>query len=167
MAHLNKFVKFICTFLQDLLATHRGIGLGVGLECHGTTCITSRINHLHTLTITRVLITNTCNHLPPPFISSLTSVTLQLVSRLHSSEHWSMSAYLPVHPGSCPRLRKHKFTYSETVLPASRAFSVISPMLEALPELYWINHLLTSICFSVSLTSLWHRGVSPPKNRMI
>ncbi len=123
-------------------------------NCHRTTCITSRINHLHPLTITRVLITNTCNHLPPPFISSLTSVTLQLVSRLHSSEHWSMSAYLPDHPGSCPRLRKRKFTYSDTVHPASRAFLVISPMLEALPEFYWINLLLTSICLSVSLTSV-------------
>ncbi len=63
-------------------------------------------------------------------------------SRLHSSEHWSMSAYLPVHPRSCHRLRKRKFTYCETAHPASRAFSVISPMLETLPELYWINHLL-------------------------
>ncbi len=46
-------------------------------------------------------------------------------------------------------------TYSETVHPASRAFFVISPMLEALPEFYWINLLLTSICLSVSLTSVW------------
>ncbi len=74
-----------------------------------------------------------------------------------------MSAYLPVHPRSCHRLRKHKFTYSETAHPASRAFFVISPMLEALPELYWINHLLTSICLSVSLTSMWQKTSSTKK----
>ncbi len=71
-----------------------------------------------------------------------------------------MSAYLPDHPGSCTRLRKRKFTYSETVHPASRAFFVISPMLEALPEFYWINLLLTSICLSVSLTSVWQKTSS-------
>ncbi len=70
-----------------------------------------------------------------------------------------MSAYLPVHPGSRPCLRKRKFTYSDTVHPASRAFFVISPMLEALPELFWINHLLTCICLSVS----WTRQKTSPK----
>ncbi len=103
-------------------------------SCHGTTCTISRINHLHPLTITRVL-TNTCNHLPPPFISSLTSVTHQLVSRLHGSLHWSMSACLPVHPGTRLYLWKCKFTYSDTVHPASSALFIISLMLEALPEL--------------------------------
>ncbi len=46
------------------------------------------------------LIEHTCNHLPPPFISSLTSVTHRLVLRLHgcSSLHWSMSSCLPVYP---------------------------------------------------------------------
>ncbi len=133
-------------------------------NCHGTTCIITGTNHLHPLTITWVLITNTCNHLPLPFISSLTSVTHRLVSRLHSSLHWSMSAYLPIHPGSHPCLRKRKFTYSDTVHPASRAFFVISPMLEALPELFWINHLLTCICLSVSLTSLWQK--TSPKSKI-
>ncbi len=93
-------------------------------KCHGTTCIISRINHLHPLTITRVLITNTCNHLPPPFISSLTSVTHQLVSRLHGSLHWSMCAGLPVHPGTRPYLWERKFTYSDTVHPASSALCI-------------------------------------------
>ncbi len=115
----------------------------LGYMCHGSACPAPFPITAHALTWSHLsLITNTCNHLPPPFISSLTSVTQQLVSRLHSSEHWSMSAYLPVHPRSCHRLRKRKFTYCETAHPASRAFSVIYPMLEALPELYWINHLL-------------------------
>ncbi len=78
-----------------------------GPLCHGTTCIITGTNHLHPLTITWVLITNTCNHLPLPFISSLTSVTHRLISRLHSALHWSLSAYLPVHPGS-----RFFFTYS-------------------------------------------------------
>ncbi len=126
-------------------------------NCHGTTCIISRINHLHPLTITRVLITNTCNHLPPPFISSLTPVTHQLVSRLHGSLHWSMSACLSVHPGTRPYLWKHKFTYSDTVHPASSALFIISLMLEALPELRWINYLLIRNYLSVSLTSMWQQ----------
>ncbi len=100
-------------------------------------------------------ITNTCNHLPPPFISSLTSVTHQLVSRLHGSLHWSMSACLPVHPGTRPYLWKRKFTYSDTVHPASSALFIISLMLEALPELCWINYLLIRNYLSVSLTSMW------------
>ncbi len=76
------------------------------------------------------------------------------VSRLQGSLHWSMSAYLPVRPGTRPCLWKRKFTYSDTVHPASRAFFAISLMLEALPELYWINYLLTCIYLSVSLTSI-------------
>ncbi len=81
-------------------------------RCHGTTCLISWINLLHPLTITRVLITNTCNHLPLPFISSLTSVTHRLVSRLQGSLCWSMPTYLPVHPGTRLCLWKRKFTYS-------------------------------------------------------
>ncbi len=130
------------------------------IYCHGTTCIISRIKHLHPFTITRVLITNTCNHLPPPFISSLPSVTHQLVSRLHGSQHRSMSACLPVHPGTRPYLWKRKFTYSDTVHPASSALFIISLMLEALPELRWINYLLIRNYLSVSLTSMWQKTSS-------
>ncbi len=54
----------------------------------------------------------TCNHLPLPFISSLTSVTHRLVSRLHGSLHWSMPTSLPVHPGTRLCLWKCKFTNS-------------------------------------------------------
>ncbi len=42
---------------------------------------------------------------------------------------------LPVHPGTRPYLWKRKFTYSDTVHPASSALFIISLMLEALPEL--------------------------------
>ncbi len=98
-------------------------------------------------------------------LQSLTSTLHKLTHLCHSSDgfkvttlhgcsalHWSLSACLPVCPGSGPRLRKRKFTYSATVHPASKAFFVISPMLEALPELYWINHLVLA---SASL-SPWH-----------
>ncbi len=119
--------------LQNISTSEiQSYSFGTTCGCHGTTCIISWINHLHPLTITRVLITNTCNHLPPPFISSLTH---QLVSSLHGSLHWSMSACLPVHPGTRPYLWQRKFTYSDTVHPASSALFIISLMLEALPEL--------------------------------
>ncbi len=81
------------------------------------------------------LIEHTCNHLPPPFISSLTSVTHQLVSRLQLSTlvdvrlSTRLSLQL-VSAGGHASLQT-----VDTVHPASRTFFIVSLLLEALPEL--------------------------------
>ncbi len=61
------------------------------------------------------LIEHTCNHLPPPFISSLTSVTHRLVLRLQlpTLVDVCLSARLS---WSGPCLRKRKFTNSWNIL---------------------------------------------------
>ncbi len=60
------------------------------------------------------LIEHTCNHLPSPFISSLTSVTHRLILRLQGCMVAALytGRCLPVYPGSGPCLRKRKFTNS-------------------------------------------------------
>ncbi len=58
------------------------------------------------------LIEHTCNQLPLPFISSLTSVTHRLILRLQGCMVAALYTgwCLPVYPGSGPCLRKRKFT---------------------------------------------------------
>ncbi len=105
-------------------------------NCHGSACPTPFPITAHALTWSHLsLIEHTCNHSPLPFISALTSVTRRLVSRSQGCMYAALYTghCLPVCPGSGPRLRKRKFTYSATVHPASKGFFVISPMLETLP----------------------------------
>ncbi len=73
--------------------------------CHGSAYPAPFPITVHALTwFHSSLIEHTCNHLPSPFISSLTSVTHRLILRLHgctaarlhgcTAAHWSLSACL-------------------------------------------------------------------------
>ncbi len=86
------------------------------------------------------LIEHTCNHLPPPFISSLTSVTHRLVLRLQGCKVAAL--YTGQCPPVCPSILELVSAWGnaslqtvDTVHPASRTFFVVSLMLEALPWL--------------------------------
>ncbi len=155
---------YLCNICQQQITAVK-----IVCNCHGSASPAPFPITAHALTWSHLsLIEHTCNHSPLPFISSLTSVTRRLV--LRSQRCMDATRYtghcLPVCPGSGPRLRKRKFTYSATVHPASKAFFVISPMLEALPELYWINHLVLASA-SLSPWPVRDRKPAPPKKEKI
>ncbi len=96
---------------------------------------------VHALTWFRSsLIEHTCNHLSPPFISSLTSVTHRLVLRLQGCMVAApyTGRCLPVCPSILdlvPAWGNASLQTVDTVHPASRTLFVVTVMLEALPWL--------------------------------
>ncbi len=94
-------------------------------------------------------------------LQSLTTTIHKLTHLSHSPAGlkvaW-LTTLVDVHLSARPSW--NSFTYSDTVHPASSALFIISLMLEALPELRWINYLLIRNYLSVSLTSMWQKTSS-------
>ncbi len=109
--------------------------------CHGSAYPAPFPITAHALTwFHSSLIEHTCNHLPSPFISSLTSVTHRLILRLPGCKVAAL--YTGQCPPVCPSILElvsacgnASLQTVDAVHPVSRTFFVVSLMLEALPWL--------------------------------
>ncbi len=127
--------------LPGVTITARVAPSGRGRLCHGSAYPAPFPITAHALTwFHSSLIEHTCNHLPSPFISSLTSVTHRLILRLQGCKVAAL--YTGQCPPVCPSILElvsacgnASLQTVDTVHPASRTFFVVSLMLEALPWL--------------------------------